>query len=125
MPAKPLNQMSGMPQMKAAFAGWTTAMMLKRIRQSVNAEGYPIDAETLLNIRGVWQPLSTNQINLKPEGQRSWSWYMLHIEGRPAIETNDRVVYAGVKYKVMGKKDYSLNNYVELHLALDYQASAS
>jgi hypothetical protein len=62
------------------------------------------------------------QIALKPEGQRSWSWFMLHIEGiNRVFQTNDRVVFRGDLYKAMAIKDYTLNNYTQVDLILDYQ----
>jgi len=123
MPPKPLNQISGMPQMSAAFAGWTTRLVLKTVTQTV-VDGFVQDATTDLNVLGTWQPLSPDEIALKPDGQRSWAWYDLHIEGSVLLfATNDRVIYNDLKYKIMAVKDYTLNNYAEYHLVLDYQAA--
>lgn len=121
MPPKPLNQISGMPQMSAAFQGWTTKLILHKITQSI-VDGFVQQAETTINVLGTWQPLSPEEIALKPDGQRSWEWIDLHIEGSKVLfQTNDRVIYGGLKYKIMAVKDYTLNNYSEYHLVLDYQ----
>lgn len=120
--ATPLNQVTGMPQMRAAFAGWTSPMVFNRIVQTVQASGFVTSAESIVNVRGVWQPFSAEDIQLKPEGQRSWAWFMLHIEGNSSpFATNDRLEFNGVRYKVMLKKDYSLNNYTQYELIADYQ----
>jgi len=121
MPPKPLNQISGMPQMSAAFEGWTTNLILKLVTQTIT-DGFVTDTTTDLNVFGTWQPLSPEEIALKPDGQRSWEWIDLHIEGSVLLfATNDRVMYGGLKYKIMAVKDYTLNNYSEYHLVLDYQ----
>lgn len=119
----PLNQLSGMPQMSAAFAGWKSRLTFEKITQTV-VDGWVQQHVTTITINGVWQPQSPEDIKLKPEGQWSWSWFMLHIEGTDnSFQTNDRFIFRGVQYKVMAKRDYTLNNYVQLELIEDFQGS--
>lgn len=111
-----------MPQMSAAFVGWKTILEMNEVTQSV-VDGFVQETLKPLKIQACWQPLSAEEIELKPVGQRSWSWYWLHYEGPGLLfKTNDKVMYNGVKYKVMAVKDYTLNNFSEYHLVLDYQA---
>lgn len=106
--------------MSAAFSGWKILVGLKKIRQEISA-GFLIDFEETVNVNGTWQPLDPEQIKLKPEGQRSWEWIDLHIEGSTMLfATNDRVVKNGLRYKVMALRDYTLNNFSEYHLIRDY-----
>lgn len=121
MAAKPLNvALSGMPQMSAAFAGWTIPISLLLIRQEISA-GFLVNYEETVTVRGTWQPLDPEEIELKPEGQRSWEWVDLHVEGSTVLfKTNDRVLKDGVRYKVMSSKDYTLNNFSEYHLVRDF-----
>lgn len=121
MPAKPLNlALSGMPQMSAAFMGWKVNLALLRITQEIS-DGFLIDFQETVNVQGTWQPLDPEEIELKPEGQRSWEWIDLHIEGAKLLfDTNDRVLYNSIRYKVMARKDYTLNNFSEYHLVRDY-----
>lgn len=117
----PLNQQSGMPQMAAAFRNWMITLYLIRIEQRVT-EGFVEQVETPIRVQGTWQPLSPDEIKLKPDGQRSWEWIDLHIVGKTMVfATNDRVSRDGIRYKVMAVKDWTLNNYSEYHLVLDYQ----
>lgn len=121
MPPLPLNRQSGMPQMNVAFAGWTQRLTLYRVTQTT-VDGFVTDVSTAYTVQAVWQPLDPEEIKLKDEGQRSWEWIDLHIRGNKLLfATNDRLVYDGVKFKVMAVKDYRLNNYVEYHLVKDYQ----
>jgi hypothetical protein len=121
MPPKKINELSGMPQMSAAFGGWEKEISLIRITQTLT-DGLITSATETLIVLATWQPLSPEAIALKPDGQRSWDWYDLHIEGGALLfETNDRVIYAGKTYKIMAVKDYTLNNYSEYHLISDYQ----
>lgn len=119
----PLNMQSGMPQMNAVFNGWTIRITFDVITQTI-VNGFTVDTPKQVTVDAVWQPLSPEQIALKPDGQRSWEWIQLHVRGKELVfATNDIVTRNGVKYKVMAVKDYTLNNYSEYHLIRNYQGS--
>ena len=112
---------SGQPQMSQTLTGWEVPLTLIRIIQSVD-EGDAVYAEQKINFMGVWQPLRTEQLQLKPEGQRSWEWIWIHAKsGALNLETADRVFFNKKLYKVIEKKDYSLNGFVEYQLCKDYE----
>ncbi len=113
---------SGMPQIRAALGGWTRRMTLVKICQDVE-NGLVIDVEKPFTFRGTIQPLSPREINLKPEGQRSWEWLQIHCLTNDAsvLKPNDRVYINKQLYKIMGQNDYSLNGYIEYHAIKDYQ----
>lgn len=123
MPPKKLSQISGMPKMNAVFNGWTFGMQVILIRQSIE-NGFVTAEETPLKITGIWQPFSPEQIQLMPEGQRSWEWVQFHVKhGGPIFQTNDRIRRAGITYKVMAAKDFKYNNYTAYDLIRDYEAN--
>ncbi len=120
MTAKPLNQISGMPQIGAAFSGWQQTITLLKITQAV-VNGLVQDTGASMAFKGTIQPLSPKMIALKPEGQRAWEWLQIHCFAQPAnLTTNDRFIYAGKTYKIMAANDYSLSNYIEFHAVADY-----
>lgn len=119
--AKTLNNVSSLPQMNAAFSGWTMPIEIIIITQDV-IDGFPIDIEKKVSFKGVIQPLSPRMIELKPEGQRSFEWLQIHCQSKEiSFEPNARICYAGKRYKIMANNDYSLNNYSEYHAVRDYQ----
>ena len=112
---------SGMPNMANTLNGWETPLTLVKITQSI-VDGDVIKSETPINFMGVWQPLRDEQLQFKPEGQRSWSWYWIHAKaGTLNLQTQDKIIFQGKRYKVMSVKDYSLNGYIEYQVVLDYQ----
>lgn len=120
---KKVNQITGMPQMTAAFAGWSTRLSLAVIKQTV-VDGFAKVTEEQFRFTGTVQPLDPEKVQLKPDGQRSWQWLQIHcIAGGLNLKTNDRIVYNERKYKVMAVLDYSLNNFVEYHCIEDYEAT--
>lgn len=114
-----------MPQMRAAFAGWMKRITLTRRVQTVEDDGLVVENDVPFTFRGTIQPLSPKQIALKPEGQRAWQWLQIHCMGSNALEPNDRIIYQGKLYKVMGQNDYSLNGFVEYHVVQDYQGGGT
>lgn len=121
MSAKPLNFGSGMPQVSGVLAGWMKSITLQK-RQQLTNDGLVSYVNTDITFSGTIQPLSARQIALKPEGQRAWEWLQIHaVAGTKNIADNDQIVYNGIIFKVMATKDYSLNGYIEYHLAREYQ----
>lgn len=80
------------------------------------------DVETAepINFRGVVQPLSGRRLELKPEGQRAWTWLLLHAEPVLTLQVDDVIEYLGVQTRVMARKDFSLYGYVEYELVQDW-----
>lgn len=122
MVAKKLNQVNNMPKVEEAFTDWQIDIVLRKITQ-INDGGFNVPVETNIKFSGSVQPLSAEQIQLKPEGQRSWEWLQIHVVTGDTtnLETNDRIIYNERPYKVMMKKDYKLNGYVEYHIMQDYE----
>lgn len=118
---KSLKSLSGMPQMNTTLIGWEVPLSLVKITQDITEDGDLSTTETLVRFLGVWQPLRAEQLELKPEGQRSWEWYWIHAKtGTLNLDTADKVVFNDKQFKVMAVKDYSLNGFIEYELCRDY-----
>lgn len=114
---------SGQPNMSQTLNGWEVPLTLIKITQNV-VEGDLVTTETTINFKGVWQPLKDEALELKPEGQRSWEWIWIHAKSSSLnLETADKVKFNNKRYKVMEKKDYGLNGFVEYQLCRDYEES--
>ena len=112
---------SGMPQMDSTLTGWEVPLTLVKLTQSI-VDGDLITSETQITFKGVWQPLRSEELQLKPEGQRSWEWVWIHAKSSSLnLETADKVKFNNRRYKVMQKKDYGLNSFVEYELVRDYE----
>ena len=111
----------GLPQMGNTLSGWEIPLTLTRITQKIE-NGDSIKEETKINFQGVFQPLREDQLQFKPEGQRSWSWYWIHAKsGTLNLQTQDKIIFENVRYKVMSVKNYSLYGFIEYQVILDYE----
>ena len=110
-----------MPQIATALLSWGRTVTLFKVTQT-NTDGLVTDDLVQYSFRGVIQPLSPKELELKPEGQRAWEWLQIHaVSSCLNLQPNDKIQYNNKFYKVMLQNDYSLNGYVEYHLVYDYQ----
>jgi hypothetical protein len=54
---------------------------------------------------GILQPLKSQQVNQKPEGQRIWRWWSLITEQE--LKMDDVVNFNHIDYRVFAKEDFS------------------
>ena len=112
---------SGMPNMANTLNGWEVPLTLIKVRQEV-VDGDAVKKEEFIRFLGVWQPLRDEELQFKPEGQRSWEWIWIHVKsGTLNLQTQDKVIFNNKRYKVMNVKDYSLNGFIEYQLIRDYE----
>lgn len=112
---------NGMPNMRNTLNGWEVPLTLVKITQEV-IDGEASKKSEFIRFFGVWQPLRDEQLQFKPEGQRSWEWIWIHAKsGTLNLETQDKIIFNNKRYKVMNVKDYSLNGFIEYQLVRDYE----
>lgn len=112
---------NGMPNMANTLNGWEIPLTIVKITQAI-VDGDVTYSEQKINFMGVWQPLRDEELQFKPEGQRSWEWYWIHVKsGSLNLQTQDKFIFQNKRYKVMAVKDYSLNGFVEYHVVRDYE----
>lgn len=112
---------SGMPNMAATLTNWEVPLTLVKITQNV-IDGDLVTTEKEIKFKGVWQPLSNEDLALLPTGQRSWENVWIHAKsGQLNLETADKVIFRTRRYKITAKKDYGLNGFVEYMLIRDFE----
>lgn len=112
---------SGMPNMATTLTGWEVPLTLVKITQNV-IDGDLVTTEKEIKFKGVWQPLSNEDLALLPTGQRSWENVWIHAKsGQLNLETADKVIFRTRRYKITAKKDYGLNGFVEYMLIRDFE----
>lgn len=119
----PLNQNSGtVPNMSDTIAGYLQAMTFDVLTKTV-VDYQNVETTTPVDFQGTFQPFSDRQLLLKPEGQRSWSWFMVHSQIALPLKNDDVVKYLGIQYRVMSQKQYPLYGFYEYHIINDYTGS--
>lgn len=118
-----LNQNTGtLPNVSGAMLQWFQPMIFEPVLKSV--EGFLLDElGDPIAFRGVIQPLQNRDLMIKPEGERAWTWQMLHSDVSLQLNVDAVVRYLGIQYRVMARKDYSAYGYMTYDLIQDYTGS--
>ena len=111
-----------LPNMSPTLESWFQPITIGLIAKTLE-NNRVIETTTDYPTRGVLQPLSTELLEIKPEGQRSWKWYMLHCQPSLSLRTDDTVTIREERYRVMGRSGYSDYGYIMYELVQDYETA--
>lgn len=107
------------PDVSGALQDYYQAMQFTKLVK--NVVGFQVEEiPDPINFRGTIQPFTERQIFLKPEGQRAWTWFLLHSDPVLTLNVDDVVLWKGKQTRVMARRDYKLYGYVEYHLVQDW-----
>lgn len=110
------------PDVSGALQDYFQPMTFKKLIKST--QGFQVDEKAIpVNFQGVLQPLTERQLFFKPEGQRAWSWFLLHSDITLSLQVDDVVVWNGKQTRVMSRKDFAMYGYIEYHLVQDWTGS--
>lgn len=109
-----------LPRPVSGLIDWAQAVNLIRIIQTI-VDGDVTDTQEEYPFKGVVVPMKTEEIALKPSEQQSWEWLYVFTFPNVVLENNSRILYNGITYKVMDRRDYSAYGHVEYHIVKDWQ----
>lgn len=109
-----------LPRPVSGLIDWAQAVNLIMIIQTV-VDGDVTDTQEEYPFKGVVVPMKTEEIALKPSEQQSWEWLYVFTFPNVVLENNSRILYNGITYKVMVRRDYSAYGHVEYHIVKDWQ----
>ncbi len=119
----PVNKQTGtIPNVGIAMLDWFQPMVFGVVTKATI--GFQV-VETVVDTKflGVLQPLSSRALELKPEGQRAWTWLRLHSQPVLSLNVDDVVIYQGKQTRVMARKNFTLYGYIEYELVQDWTGS--
>lgn len=120
----PLNRQpqGTVPDMSGALQDYYQAMVFTPVSKQVIG-GEVVETGNPINFRGVIQPMSNRALQIKPEGQRAWTWLLLYADSTLGLGVDDVVIWNGVQTRVMALKDFSLYGYWVFELVQDWEGS--
>lgn len=111
---------SSLPWVQNALNNWERNFIIQKVTIT-NIDFRAV--ETLINIsfKGVVQIASSEELLIKPEGQRAWKWLMIHSRIDLYLQKGEYIIYNNKKFRVMDLKDYSEYGYYEYQVAATYE----
>lgn len=121
---RPLNEQPAgtVPDVGGAMRDWFQPMVFEPVTKMTKAFQV-VETGTPIAFQGVIQPLSPRRLQLKPEGQRAWTWLELHADPVLSLNVDEVVIYQGVQTRIMARDDFQLYGYVRYELVQDYTGS--
>lgn len=107
------------PNMRDVLMGWFRKISLVIVRKQ-QVDFQTQEVEVPHETQGVVQPFTAARLQMKPEGQRSWSWWLVYATPDLVLQTDDAIIYAGMRLRIMAKWPFEAHGYVEYHAVLDY-----
>ena len=109
-----------LPDVSYVLIDWEVPIIATYRTQTLE-NGRPVWTDNDVDIMAVMQPLKPEELELKPEGERAWTWLMCHVRNdfKP-FYTGQTIVYDNVKYKVKQLLPYQHYGYRVYHVAQDF-----
>lgn len=110
------------PDVSGALTDWFQPMFFTQVvKKTVGFQ--VVETPTSISFQGVIQPLTDRKLEMKPEGQRAWTWLLLHADPSLTLQVDDVVDYLSVQTRIMSRKDFTLYGYVQYELVQDWEGS--
>ena len=106
--------------MRSAIRGWFRPITLVRVMTSI-VDMEAKQARVEQECSGLVQPFGAQQLRLKPEGERSWNWVMLHVTPDVVLRNGEEFEIRGTRYRVMSNNGWSDFGYISYELVEGYR----
>lgn len=112
------------PDVSEAIQGWMRPIVLIRILKVV-ANFEVSNVRTRIPTLGMVQPFGNRELRLKPEGERSWDWQMLHVLSDVDLKNGEEFQIGNTRYRVMSNAKWSDYGYISYELVEGYRNAVS
>jgi hypothetical protein len=117
--ASNLDNLSNAPFVRDVLTGWFQKLTLaKVVKELVDYEVKEVIKPLVSS--GMVQPLSGRRLEMKPEGERSWDWQLVHATPDLVLSTDDVIIFCGTRYRITSQKPYAAYGFIEYEMVNDY-----
>ena len=109
-----------LPRVQTTLCGWFQRLVLTIVNKSIK-DYEVVEVQRKMECLGVIQPFSARELKIKPEGERSWGWKMLHTTLDVDLRPDDEFYVGATRYRVMSKFGYPEYGYNQYELIQDFQ----
>lgn len=111
-----------LPNLSMTVRSWFRPLVLTRVIKEV--KDFEIqETRVEFSCYGVIQPFGARELRIKPEGQRSWGWKMLHTTPDVQLRNDEEFTYQGTRYRVMSQQSFRDYGYITYELVQDYKTT--
>lgn len=116
-----LDKITGsLPNVSGALLDWFQPITFVIIKKTtVNFK--LVEERSNYTFMGVVESQTPQQLQMKPEGQRSWNYLNIWSLPNVSLKIDDIFCYQGKDYRVLSKNDWSQYGYAEFECVEDYK----
>lgn len=112
-------QTGGLPQVGEVLPNWFQDLKFAVMRKVI--EDYEVkEIFDEITTKGVRQPMTAQQLAIKPEGQRAWRWETLHCLPDVDLKIDDVVIFDNIRYRVMQRWNWKEYGYMQYEICEGY-----
>lgn len=116
--------MSGLPNLSDALDGLMQPVTAELVEKTiVNGRIQEIVQKTVYT-QAVKQPFTARQLSIRPEGERAWPWFTVHIKTNFVLKIDQVFRLSGVQFRVMEVLNYAEYGYMQYSVVQDYNNEA-
>lgn len=124
----PLDKMTGtIPNMGIALLDWFQFLTFTKIVKTTVAYQL-VETPTNISFWGLITPVYGRYLHIQEKGERKWNRIQVFAQAGPTdsmldLNPDDVILYDGIQYRVVVKKNYEIYGYVHFELTQDYTRS--
>ena len=111
---------SALPTVYTTVLGWFRPLSMGRITSKIIG-GEVVNRIDEIRCAGAIQPFDSRKLRIKPEGQRSWDWNMLHVTPDVRLENGEYFGLKGRFYRIMSNEDWTAYGYITYEVLQSYK----
>lgn len=110
------------PWMQGALKGWTKKRKLRLVTTTDLPGGKTGFSASDVSYPANLQPVPANQVDRKPQGERSWKWWSIIIKDKTVFFENDTLLVDdyGKQYKIQSGSDWRESGFTKYQAVEDY-----
>lgn len=115
-------QQGTVPDVSGAMQDYFQPVTFKQLTKTVT--GFQVvENSNNWTFQATIQPFTQRQLMLRPEGERAWTWFLMHAQPSVTLQVDDVVLWGDKQTRVMSRKDFAMYGYVEYSLCQDWTGS--
>lgn len=108
-----------LPNMGETISGWFQPLSFSQVTKTI-VNGEVVETSETISFQGVRQPMSAQQLLMKPEGERNWRWETIHALPGCPLKPDDVITYQDLTYRVISREIYPEYGYIKYDICQDY-----
>jgi hypothetical protein len=120
---KTLSEQNDLPDVSPGIDMFLQPVQLGIITKK-QVSGYTQESIYWISTKAVRQAFTAQQLLLRPEGERAWKWYTIHLLVDTVLKPDDIIKLHGMRMRIMEKLDYKEYGFVEYHAIEDFSTKS-